>query len=157
ALTLRTESGVSILLHVGLDTVSLNGKGFRLLVKEGETVRARQPLIEFDLDTIAQNALSAVCVLVVTEGARQFSFRSSARIVSAGKDEILRLGSVSVERESKPESGEVIKTEQLTIVNPNGLHARPAAQLANRAKQFRSRVFVHKGKAHAAATSVTDL
>ena len=51
----------------------------------------------------------------------------------------------------------LIKTEQLTIVNSNGVHARPAAHLSTLARQFQARVFLHKGKAHAPVTSVTEI
>jgi len=157
ALTLRTDGGVSILLHIGLDTVSLNGKGFQSLVKDGDHVEPRQPLIEFDLDAVAQFAPSAAVVLVVTEGGRPFSFKRSTGTVKAGADEVVRLSPSGPDREATVQSGEFIKTEQLTIVNPDGLHARPAAHLATLAKQFHSRIFVHKGKAHAPATSVTEI
>lgn len=156
ALTMRTDSGVSILLHIGLDTVSLNGKGFQSLVKDGDRVEPKQPLIEFDLDAIAQIAPSAAVVLVVTEGGRPFSFKRASGTVKAGADEVLRLSPGGPDREAAA-SGEFVKSEPLTIVNPNGLHARPAAYFATLAKQFHSRIFIHKGKAHASATSVTEI
>jgi phosphoenolpyruvate-protein phosphotransferase len=157
ALTLRADSGASILLHIGLDTVSLGGKGFQSLVKDGDRVKQGQSLIEFDLDAIAQSAPSAAIVLVVTEGAQPFSFRRASGTVKAGRDEVLRMASAGSDREVKIESGEIVKTEPLTIVNPNGLHARPAAQLVTLAKQFASRILVHKGNAQAPATSVTEI
>src|SRR5204862_415725 len=60
ALTMRTDGGVSILLHIGLDTVKLEGKGFKALVKDGDRVEPNQALIEFDLDAIAQRAPKAL-------------------------------------------------------------------------------------------------
>jgi phosphoenolpyruvate-protein phosphotransferase len=157
ALTLRTDSGVSILLHIGLDTVSLNGKGFRALVKEGDRVERKQPLIEFDLDVIAQNATSALTELVVTEGADDLSFKRLEGLVTAGSHEVVRLGAAAPAEEITEAKGEVIRTEHITILNPNGFHARPAAQVAHQAKQFRARVTVHKGPLTAQATSVSDL
>src|SRR5262245_32171351 len=50
ALTLRTEVGLDLLIHVGIDTVQLNGEGFELLCQLGERVRSGQPLLRFDLD-----------------------------------------------------------------------------------------------------------
>src|SRR6185503_78548 len=157
ALTLRSDGGVSILLHIGIDTVSFNGKGFRSLVKDGDRVQAGRALIEFDLDAIAQSAPHAAVILAVTDGGHPFSFRRSSGIVKGGSDEVLRLSSSLPEREPTAQSGEFLKTDPLTIVNPNGLHARPAAYLATLAKQLQSRIFVHKGKQHAPATSVTDI
>ena len=157
ALTLRTDSGVSILLHIGLDTVSLNGKGFRALVKEGDRVERKQPLIDFDLDVIAQNATSALTELVITEGAQDLSFKRLEGAVSAGADEVVRLGHPAPAEKGPEPEGEVIRTERITILNPNGFHARPAAQVAHQAKRFQARVTVHKAHLTAQATSVSDL
>src|ERR1700761_8157343 len=53
AVTLRTDEGAEILLHIGIDTVELNGKGFAPMVEQGVPVRAGDVLIEFDQDQIA--------------------------------------------------------------------------------------------------------
>src|SRR6478735_1957347 len=50
AVTLRTPEGVELLMHVGIDTVTLKGQGFKSRVKAGDQVKAGAPLIEFDLD-----------------------------------------------------------------------------------------------------------
>src|SRR3954463_13666737 len=50
AVTVRTPEGIEVLMHIGIDTVTLKGEGFHPRVKRGETVRAGAPLIEFDLD-----------------------------------------------------------------------------------------------------------
>ncbi len=157
ALTLRTSSGFLILIHIGLDTVSLNGKGFKALVRQGDQVRCGQRLIEFDLDLIAQHALSALTEMVITEGGGTFLFKRRDGMVLAGKDQVIRLGEKSSQEQTPQAEGDVIETEHLSIVNANGLHARPAARLANEAKRYQSRVFVHKAKQKARATSVTDL
>jgi phosphocarrier protein FPr len=157
ALTMRSEGGVSILLHIGLDTVKLDGKGFKALVKDGDRVEPNQPLIEFDLDAIAQRAPSAVVLVVVTEGGQDISFARTSGRVKVG-NEIVRVGAGdSRPRDPNAASGEIIKTEQITIVNANGVHARPAAHLSTLARQFQARVSLHKGKAHAPVTSVTEI
>src|SRR5260370_19405873 len=159
-LTMRTDGGVSILLHIGLDTVKLEGKGFKALVKDGDRVEPNQALIEFDLDAIAQRAPSALVLVVVTEGGGELTLARTAGGVKAGKDEVLHVGaagSAEPVRDPHAESGELIKTEQLAIVNANGVHARPAAHLSTLARQFQARVFLHKGKAHAPVTSVTEI
>ena len=53
AVTIRSEDGLEILMHIGLDTVSLLGEGFTPKVREGATVAVGDPLIEFDLDALA--------------------------------------------------------------------------------------------------------
>ena len=54
AVTLRTESGCEILLHVGIDTVALAGEGFEAHVRQGARVRAGDALLSFDLDLLAR-------------------------------------------------------------------------------------------------------
>jgi glucose-specific phosphotransferase system IIA component len=56
AVTLRAANGAEILMHVGLETVALNGEGFRSIVKEGQAVKAGDKLLGFDLDLLAQRA-----------------------------------------------------------------------------------------------------
>ena len=158
AFTLTTTSGDVALLHVGVDTVKLTGEGFRPLVREGERVAPGQPLLEFDLDVVAQKAPSAQVVVLVTEGRTQLSVLKGGGLVTAGQDAIIRLGQASAAPSaSAVEEGVVAPTEQLIIRNPHGLHARPAARLAARLKELKASVFLHKGKAKARATSVTEL
>lgn len=64
AIGLTLESGMEILLHVGLDTVQMGGEGFKMLVKEGDEVKTGDPLIEFDINLIEQKGYSPVVILV---------------------------------------------------------------------------------------------
>jgi multiphosphoryl transfer protein len=55
---LKTNGDVEVLMHVGIDTVTLKGQGFTSRVKVGDKVETGAPLIEFDLDYVATNAKS---------------------------------------------------------------------------------------------------
>lgn len=66
AFCLETDSGVEIVVHMGLDTVALDGKGFTRLVEEGASVVAGQPVLEMDLDFLNANARSMVSPVVVS-------------------------------------------------------------------------------------------
>ena len=66
---LLLEDGVEVLIHVGIDTVSMGGRGFQLHVKEGERVRPGDRLITFDPEEIRRAGLSPVTAFVVTEPA----------------------------------------------------------------------------------------
>ena len=57
AFCLETEKGAEIVVHMGIDTVALNGQGFTRLVEEGAEVAAGQPILEMDLDFLNANAL----------------------------------------------------------------------------------------------------
>ncbi|WP_395014410.1 PTS system trehalose-specific EIIBC component [Robinsoniella peoriensis] len=61
------ENGMEILIHVGIDTVDMNGEGFELFVKEGDTVRCGDPLIRFSKETIKKAGHPATTVFIVTD------------------------------------------------------------------------------------------
>ena len=62
-----TKTGVSILIHMGIDTVNLQGNGFDVLVEPGQTVEKGDPLLKMDLEYLRQNAPSIVSPIVCTE------------------------------------------------------------------------------------------
>lgn len=66
AFCLETETGAEIVVHIGIDTVKLNGQGFARLVDEGATVVAGQPILELDLAYLNANARSMISPVVVS-------------------------------------------------------------------------------------------
>jgi glucose-specific phosphotransferase system IIA component len=66
AITLRAENGAEILIHIGLETVTLGGEGFTAHVEDGQTVRAGDRLISFDLDHLARRAKSLLTPVLIT-------------------------------------------------------------------------------------------
>ncbi|MCI5871104.1 MAG: PTS glucose transporter subunit IIA, partial [Streptococcus sp.] len=69
AIGLKTEDGLELLIHVGMDTVSLAGKGFKSFVEVGDTVQAGQKLLEFDVNTIKEAGLPVIAPIVITNSA----------------------------------------------------------------------------------------
>ncbi|MEZ4741829.1 MAG: glucose PTS transporter subunit IIA [Bdellovibrionota bacterium] len=66
AIGLKSENGLEVLIHIGIDTVKLNGDGFKAFVKVGERVVSGQKLIEFDYEKISKQAKSLITPVVVT-------------------------------------------------------------------------------------------
>ncbi|MGM0847301.1 MAG: glucose-specific PTS transporter subunit IIBC [Bacillota bacterium] len=66
AIGLESKGGKEVLIHVGIDTVKLEGKGFESLIKEGDNVEAGQPLLKVDLDYIQNNAPSIITPIIFT-------------------------------------------------------------------------------------------
>ncbi len=66
AIGLRSDDGIEILLHIGIDTVNLKGKPFEVFVKEGDQVSVGQKLIKADFDEIKQAGYDETVILVVT-------------------------------------------------------------------------------------------
>lgn len=69
AIGMRTENGAELLIHVGMDTVSLEGKGFKTYVEVGDKVEAGQKMLEFDLATIREANLPVISPIIVTNSA----------------------------------------------------------------------------------------
>lgn len=66
AIGLTTETGLELLMHVGMDTVQLDGKGFQAFVETGEMVKQGQKLLEFDRKRISEAGYSLVTPILVT-------------------------------------------------------------------------------------------
>ncbi len=67
AIGLKTMAGAEVLIHIGIDTVMLKGKGFNVKVAQGDLVKAGQTLIEFDLDGIKEAGYDPTVMTVVTD------------------------------------------------------------------------------------------
>ncbi|HKU00694.1 MAG TPA: PTS glucose transporter subunit IIA, partial [Paraburkholderia sp.] len=160
AVTLQTAEGAQVLVHIGIDTVELNGKGFTPKVEQGAQVRRGDLLIEFDLDAVACNAPSLVSVIAV---ANSDAFEVVGRAgytehVEAGKTPLLVLrardGAVPASL-AEVAMNEVRRSVRLT--HAGGLHARPAARAREAARGIDARVEVRYGERKAAIESVVGL
>ena len=67
AIGYMTDSGISLLIHVGIDTVKLNGEGFEVLVENGQKVKKGQPMLKLGLDYLKANAPSLATPVLCTE------------------------------------------------------------------------------------------
>ena len=67
AIGFMTDSGLSILIHIGIDTVKLDGKGFEVFVESGQKVKKGEPLMKIDIDFLKNNAPSLVSPVLCTE------------------------------------------------------------------------------------------
>lgn len=79
AFCLETNNGAEIVVHMGIDTVALEGKGFKRLVEEGTDVKAGEPILEMDLDFLNANARSMISPVVCSN-----SDDYSALVILAG-------------------------------------------------------------------------
>lgn len=82
AFALRMEDGTGLLVHVGIDTVSLNGKGFQVHKKQGDYVQAGECIVTVDLDIVKEANLEATTMLVVSEPVenKEYNFISSQKV-----------------------------------------------------------------------------
>ncbi|AXF56941.1 PTS sugar transporter subunit IIA [Salicibibacter kimchii] len=68
AVGIETERGVEILIHIGLETVSMDGDGFEGHVEENERVKPGTPLVTFDLEKVKEKAASTISPIIITNG-----------------------------------------------------------------------------------------
>lgn len=66
AVGIRARNGAEILVHIGLETVSLKGEGFETHVKQGDSVKAGDKLVTFDMTVINEKAKSAITPIIIT-------------------------------------------------------------------------------------------
>lgn len=71
AIGLRSKNGTEILIHIGLETVSLGGSGFTVLVKLDESISVGQPLVEVDWDLLRAQDKKIVTPIVITNSAER--------------------------------------------------------------------------------------
>lgn len=67
AIGFMTDSGISMLFHIGIDTVKLNGKGFDVMVENGQKVKKGDPMMKLDVEYIKSHAPSIVSPILCTE------------------------------------------------------------------------------------------
>lgn len=157
AVTLKTQEGLEVLMHIGLDTVTLRGKGFMPRVKVGDRVEAGEPLIDFDADFIATHARSLLTQIVITNSDRVAQFSPNSGNVRSATDVVLNLTLASEAPQTTVQTGQVITSDPILVPNPVGMHARPAAVLANLAKKYQSTIRLQKGEKEANVRSVVGI
>ncbi len=157
ALTITTSIGIEVMIHIGIETVSLKGEGFDVKVAEGDTVKQGDKLIEFDQQILADKAKSLLTQIIITNG-EGVKLQHNEGFVTTGDDFILKL----VKEEEEVEGGEEasfppVASKAIIVPNPLGLHARPSAVLSNSAKKFKSKIELHLGSKSANAKSTVAL
>ncbi|WP_099331711.1 glucose PTS transporter subunit IIA [Actinomyces minihominis] len=89
AVGLKMDSGVELLIHIGIDTVNLKGAGFKVLVTKGDLVSKGDPLVEFDIAAIKAAGYSAITPVLVTNRKRFAAVEAVAEGVVATGDALL--------------------------------------------------------------------
>lgn len=88
AIGFQTEDGLDVLMHIGLDTVKLNGEGFTVSVKEGDKVKKGDAVVEVDLQLLADKGLNPITPIIVCDGLDDRELLYAEGAVEAGKTTI---------------------------------------------------------------------
>lgn len=87
AFAMHLFNGVDILVHVGLDTIGLSGKGFTRLVNEGEILKAGEPILRIDNKFIRDSGCSLISPVLITNTKNiTFTNQNTGKMVQAGKN-----------------------------------------------------------------------
>lgn len=135
AVTIEAANGAHILIHIGVDTVSLGGAGFDMLVREGAEVRRGDLLMRCDLNRIADGARSLAATVILTN-ADEYEFTVCGGVDRAVsfEDEIFTVRRRAAHKNSAPPHTNGWIGREVILPMPHGLHARPAARIAEAAK-----------------------
>ncbi|WP_454709866.1 phosphoenolpyruvate--protein phosphotransferase [Cupriavidus nantongensis] len=169
ALTLQAPCGAQVLLHVGIDTVSLRGQGFAPCVAQGAAVRQGDALIRFDAERVARQARSLVTVMAVANGnAFAVAARTDAAVAESGRTVVLQVRATDaagaaqapapapqVESTHSADAAPLRRT--VTLACAGGLHARPAARARAAMQGLEATVTLHYGGRQASLASLVAL
>jgi phosphoenolpyruvate-protein phosphotransferase len=160
AVAVKSPQGVTVLMHLGINTVNLKGQGFQAHVKVGDTVRRGQELVSFDIDQIAGKVTSLITPILVIEGPEHRLLALDKTQVGSPADVLYSVELTAAPRAARADVASVDHHSTLEIELPleQGLHARPSAVVAQKAKEFSCDVhFVTGDGRNANAKSVVSL
>lgn len=109
-----TEDGLDILVHVGLETVALNGEGFTVHVKEGDKVKAGDLIAEVDLDFLKSKNINPITPVIICDGAEEMIMSVADCKAMAGKDAMIVLSKDTEEVPVENTSSEKIESKTET-------------------------------------------
>lgn len=89
AIGIKTSYGIEVLIHIGIDTVELEGKYFEGLVKQGDHITLGEPLIKADFEQIAKEGYDTTVIMVITNTADYLDVLPSTETIFTGKENCL--------------------------------------------------------------------
>lgn len=89
AIGIKTSYGIEVLIHIGIDTVELEGKYFEGLVKQGDHITLGEPLIKVDFEQIAKEGYDTTVIMVITNTADYLDVLPSTETIFTGKENCL--------------------------------------------------------------------
>ncbi|MCH5139043.1 PTS glucose transporter subunit IIA, partial [Clostridiaceae bacterium UIB06] len=90
AFAMVLENEIELLVHIGIDTIELNGTGFKRLIEEGTNVKAGEPIIKVDREFITQKGYSLITLVLITNPNRLKEINYNTDIIAElGKDQVI--------------------------------------------------------------------
>lgn len=152
------KDGFEILIHIGIDSVSLKGQRFKTYIQEGDKVIKGQKLIEFDKDFLAQYTTSNTVIMVIASPTEVTLKKENLNEVNLNTKVLEVSCKATSHTDVAPKSDYTVFTEEFVVPNKAGLHARPAGEVAAIAQSFSDTdVFILKNDRQANAKSVVEI
>jgi multiphosphoryl transfer protein len=157
AVTLTAANGAEILMHIGVDTVHLGGRGFSPRTAQGQRVRAGQVLIAFDVDQVGRQAKSLQTMIVVASAGFAVRWRAEAgNALQAGSTPLMRIARETAAPVATASSFAEFSATAV-VGHADGIHARPAALVQAAARSFSGEITVELAGRTASAKSIVAL
>ncbi len=158
AVTIETQGGARLLIHCGIDTVTLDGRPFTVMVEEGQQVGPGDTLLTVDLEAVvaAGKSLSTPVVLIEAAGHALAVLPPPSGLIDAGTP-LFELHQSEDGEKPTAQGGATTCSRTIALPLPHGLHARPSAAIAAEAARWEGPVLIRCGANSADARSVTEL
>lgn len=154
-----SSNSIDILIHVGLETVKLNGTGFSLFIKEGDSVKCGDVIGEFDTDYVASNSKSLMSPVIVLDlDPEKFKIKTNIfEYTDFNRPifEVIATNEINIDENKSLEK--LLVSDEIIVLNPQGIHARPAAQIASKVKSLKMEVYLEKNGVQINAKSVVEI
>ncbi|RFA35808.1 PTS trehalose transporter subunit IIBC [Virgibacillus dokdonensis] len=119
AIGLQSDDGIEILIHIGLETVSLDGDGFNAFVKQGDRIEKGDTLLTFDMDLLEKKGFQLVTPIIITNGDEWHIASFTANTAIQAGDELMTLVHQARQESQTSSTGELAK-EAKKIVDAIG-------------------------------------
>ncbi len=92
AISIRSKTGAELLIHMGIETVKLNGEGFHVLVNEGDKIKKGSSIAEFDIEKVSNTGTNVITPIILVNG-DQFKIenRVSHQSITGGQDMLMEI------------------------------------------------------------------
>ena len=164
AVTLRAKNGAEVLMHIGVDTVGLGGKGFRSHVTRGDRVTTSDPLVTFDAAMLRASVPSlAIPVILIDGDDFVIEARAATGTIAVGERCCVLAPRTATATDDPADAtatevaGEAIVRRVAEVSDPFGMHARPAGIVAGHARAAPVAITVSLGDRRADARSSVSL
>ncbi len=165
AVTLESENGAQVLIHIGVDTVNLKGQGFKTQVKTEQKIKSGDLLVEFDMSYLQENVPSKQIVIILLNSDKyswdysQAKFHKNVSAKTLLGVSILKGYQLEKNDENITQDicSNISYTKNIIVNHKTGIHARPAALIQNIAKEFKQNITISLNDKTADAKSILDI